>query len=623
MLALTALPAAQQAGVPSAPQTARDATTRPAVGTAMITGTLVSDDASPRPIRRGLITLSSAEIRASRSTSTDDDGRFAFPGLPAGRYTLSASKPAYASSYYGAPESWRGPGSPITLEDGQRQDVKMRILHGGVLAGTILDSSGRPQSGVRVVPLRFRNVGGERQAQYAAVLGFNLQGTDDLGAFRIYGLPPGEYAIGASLPSINSSEIRQITAAEIQWAQQLLQHPGQATAGGGAAMTSAPPPGPAMGYAPVFYPGTSDPAAAGIISLGPSEERTGIDFALRWVPTARIDGTVVDQEGRPASGVQLNLVAKTSIPLIFPIGGAGRSDNSGKFSFQGVTPGDYTIVAQSVGRAGGPPPVPDPAGRGGAAPPPQRTMWARETLAVTGTDLTGLSLRLQAGLTVSGRVAFEGDTPPPADLSRVRVGLAPGNGPGGMTIIVGSSQAQVNADGTFTISGVTPGQYRVNGSVPGTTPSASGAAPTQTWTLKSALANGVEALDSNFEVGTADLSGVVLTFTDHPTELSGTLLDSAGKPASGYWVIAFSADRTFWTVASRRVRSSRPDAQGKFRFVGLPPGDYNLVALTELDQADLADPSFLDQLAAASYKITLADGEKKTQDLKLSGGRPD
>ena len=45
-----------------------------------------------------------------------------------------------------------------------------------------------------------------------------------------------------------------------------------------------------------------------------------------------------------------------------------------------------------------------------------------------------------------------------------------------------------------------------------------------------------------------------------------------------------------------------------------------LVAITDLDQADLADPAFLEQLAAASIKITLAEGEKKKQDLKLSGG---
>ena len=34
----------------------------------------------------------------------------------------------------------------------------------------------------------------------------------------------------------------------------------------------------------------------------------------------------------------------------------------------------------------------------------------------------------------------------------------------------------------------------------------------------------------------------------------------------------------------------------------------------------LADPSFLEQLISGSFKITLGEGEKKTQDLKLAGG---
>jgi protocatechuate 3,4-dioxygenase beta subunit len=612
VLALTAFPAAQQ--------TARDATGRPAVGTAIISGTLTSDDQANRPIRRAVVNLSGAEIRNTRTTTTDDQGRFVFPELPAGHYTLSATKPAYAQSYYGAKESWRGPGSAITLEDGQQVAVTMCIMHGAVIAGTVLDSDGRPQPGVRVIALRFRTFGGERQAM-PAPSGSLLTTTDDRGAYRVYGLPPGEYSIGASLSTLGGADTRLVTTAEIQWAQQLLQRAGQPVAGLAAGTGAPPPPGPSMGYSPVYYPGTADPAGAATITLGPSEERTGVDFPLQWVPTARIDGTIVDQDGRPVAGVQLNLVVKQSIPLLFPFGGTSRTDSRGGFSFPGVTPGDYTIVARLVGRGGGPA---DPASRAGGPAPAPPAQWAQQELSVAGSDVKGLSLRLQPGLTVSGRLAFEGTTPPPTDLPRARVSLGPGPS-GGTTVIVGSSQAQVDAAGTFTLSGVTPGRYRLNASVPGNAPPAPGASgpPMPIWTLKSVVANGVDTLDSAFEIGTSDVSGVVVTFTDHPSELSGTLLDSTGKPAPMYWVVAFPTDRTLWTPSSRRVRTVRPDGQGKFRVVGLPPGEYYMVALTDLEQADLSDPSFLEQLAAASYKIMLAEGEKKTQDLKLSGGSHD
>jgi hypothetical protein len=65
---------------------------------------------------------------------------------------------------------------------------------------------------------------------------------------------------------------------------------------------------------------------------------------------------------------------------------------------------------------------------------------------------------------------------------------------------------------------------------------------------------------------------------------------------------------------------ARPDANGTLKIVGLPPGEYYTVALTDAAESDIADPGFLEQLASASSKVTLADGDKKTQNLKLSGG---
>ena len=53
---------------------------------------------------------------------------------------------------------------------------------------------------------------------------------------------------------------------------------------------------------------------------------------------------------------------------------------------------------------------------------------------------------------------------------------------------------------------------------------------------------------------------------------------------------------------------------------GLPPGEYYVCAVTDVDPADLKDPAFLESLTSASIKITLTAGEKKSLDLKLGGG---
>ncbi|OFW05898.1 MAG: hypothetical protein A3I61_06360 [Acidobacteria bacterium RIFCSPLOWO2_02_FULL_68_18] len=55
-------------------------------------------------------------------------------------------------------------------------------------------------------------------------------------------------------------------------------------------------------------------------------------------------------------------------------------------------------------------------------------------------------------------------------------------------------------------------------------------------------------------------------------------------------------------------------------FTGVPPGDYFIAALTEVDQRDLGDTSFLEQVSASALKITPGEGEKKTQDLRLAIG---
>jgi len=604
------------AAAPAAQQASRDGPGRAAFGTASIAGTLVTDDDEKRPVRRATVTLNGADLGQGRIAVTDDQGRFVFPDLPAGRYTLSGWRPAYVTAFYGARQSWRGPSSTIALADGQELTVAMRMLHGAVVAGTLFDSLGRPQPNARVMAVRFRLNAGERVVQ---TMGGANAITDDRGAYRLYGLAPGDYAITAAVQG--NAAVRQITAPEIQWAQQQIQRGGQVTPGGMSAWIGGPPPppGPSLGYAPVFYPGTADPGGATVLTIGPGEVREGVDFPLQLVATSRIEGTIVDADGRPATAAILNLLAKRTIPLLSPMSGASsRTDNAGKFSFAGVLPGDYTLVARAQN---GPPAAPSRAG--GA--PIRPLLWAQQELSVSGSDVTGLGLRLQPGLSVSGRVAFEGTTAPPSDLTKIRVSLGPVQN-GGTSVLVGDPQ--MNADGTFTFQGATPGRYRVNASVqPGVvavpvgTPSGAVFAPT--WWMKSVVYNGIDTLDSALEITTADVSGIVITFTDRPTELSGRLLDAAGRPAPEYSVVAFSSDRTFWTAGSRRLRTARPDSDGKFQMLSLPPGEYCLVALTDLDQADLADPTFLEQLAAASIKITLAEGEKKKQDLKLSGGSPD
>ena len=245
-------------------------------------------------------------------------------------------------------------------------------------------------------------------------------------------------------------------------------------------------------------------------------------------------------------------------------------------------------------------------------------LWGLMSVRVDGRDVAGISLTLEPGMIVSGRVAFEAKTlEPPADLTRVNVSLRVPPTPGAVSL--GVPSISVSADATFKIDGAAPGRYIVSGSVP----SPPGLPPFGAWMLKSATVAGQDVSDTLFEIRpNQNVSDLVLTFTDQITEINGRLLDGANRPAPEYFVFVFPTNRAFWFQGSRRMRPpARPSTDGKFSVPGLPPGEYDVAALTEFDQTDIFDASFLEQLIPASFKITIADGEKKTQDLKLSGGK--
>jgi hypothetical protein len=64
---------------------------------------------------------------------------------------------------------------------------------------------------------------------------------------------------------------------------------------------------------------------------------------------------------------------------------------------------------------------------------------------------------------------------------------------------------------------------------------------------------------------------------------------------------------------------ARPSTEGRFSFADLPAGDYLLVALTDADPGEWQTPEFLGTIAGAGVRISLAQGERKIQDLRIAG----
>jgi hypothetical protein len=247
-------------------------------------------------------------------------------------------------------------------------------------------------------------------------------------------------------------------------------------------------------------------------------------------------------------------------------------------------------------------------GRSAGPPPEPLRLWASVDLTVDGRDLPNVALSLQNGMSASGRVVFQGTSlPPPSDLTRVRVTLSPADfGPGRET--AGPAAGRVDSSGKFTVQGITPGRYRLTASgVP------------QGWTLESSVVDGHDSLDFPFEVKPGqNLGSATITFTDRRSELTGAIVDSAGRPAAGYTLILFPADQRYWVPQSRRIRTTRPATDGQFSFVNIPPGDYKIAPVVDAEPGAWFDPAFLQELDQTALRVSLAEGEKKVQNVRLA-----
>jgi hypothetical protein len=365
---------------------------------------------------------------------------------------------------------------------------------------------------------------------------------------------------------------------------------------------------PSTGYAPVFYPGTTTVTDAAPITLGLGEERASVDFQLQRVPLARIEGVVLNSTGQPTENVQLTLLNAVRSDLNIGVIST-RADVEGRFRLTNVPPGNYRLVARANAAAPGAPPDAPRRGRGGRAGGPPLRLWGSLDVMVDGRNLSNVVVALQQGLTVSGRIQFNGTSlPPPSDLTRMRVVATPAERPFAANLTQ-TATGTVDASGRFTVPGVLPGAYRIT---------ASGAG--NGWSLESSVVGGQDSLDFPVEISPAQaVTGGVITFTDRRTQLSGTITNERGQPAPSFTLILYAADEQFWGPQSRRILPTRPDTDGRFTFSGFPPGDYKLVALADVETGAWFDPAFLQQMEGAAISITVAEGERKVQSIQVAG----
>ena len=98
-----------------------------------------------RPVSRAAVRLVRANERADlQTTTTDDEGRFVLGGVPAGSYSVFASKPGtFAETAFGQ-SSPDAPARLISIKAGDAVQIEIGLLRGAIVSGRIFDQTGEP-----------------------------------------------------------------------------------------------------------------------------------------------------------------------------------------------------------------------------------------------------------------------------------------------------------------------------------------------------------------------------------------------------------------------------------------------------------------------------------------------
>jgi hypothetical protein len=559
-------------------------------GTASIAGRVLTADTG-RPVKRARLTVSGGG-RGGRTVTTDDQGRYRVGDLAAGSYTVTASRTGFVDATFGQRRPLQ-PGSPVPISDGEtRADVDLRLTRGGVITGHVVDEDGEALARALVTVQRYQYVRGERQLQPVGG-----DQTDDRGQYRVFGLPPGDYYVSASANGLDQVIGRGL--------QQLAA---MAAGGGGRGGRGAAPgalagfgaqaePEP-TGYAPTYYPGVVSAAEAGRVPVGPGQEVTSIDFQIQLVPLATVSGFVAGAE----DGVGVLLMPQESVGgALARLGGqvlTGRVQADGAFSISSVPPGRYVAIARSNGRSGEP-----------------RT--GMQTVVVNGQNIEGVTLSLQPGVTLSGNITVESSgTPAPADYSVFRVDVPDvnplpigGGGRGGGPL---GGQNRTEKNGTFQVANLQPGLHYVRVSGGGVLGQGQ-----SSWTVKAITIGGQDVSDDTIELKPGqNVDNVTVILTDRATEVSGTVRDAKNAGVSALTVVAFASEQRYWRPQSRRIAAVRTDQSGAYHLRNLPPGDYLVVAVDDVEQGEWFDPAFLEKVRPDATSVSITEGEKKTLDLR-------
>ena len=486
----------------------------------------------------------------------------------------------------------------------------------------MVDEAGEPVVGVAVRAL-IKDVVAGRTRYGTMELNSELvptATTDDRGMFRLSQMLPGTYVVlvPATQTTVPASFLEgpdPTLRTELFFAGvgevSLLGQPRTQQVGDFALLTLnrvlIPPPTSPTGrmavYPTTYYPAATAAGTATQIAVEAGQERADITISVRPVPAVRVSGRLVAPDGSapPPTTIKLIGAAMTDVVTRGLVSGpdhvgldtvTGMSDSSGRFTLLGVPAGEYVLTHANVFLSR-------------AIQQDQTAYWISQPVTVGAEDLSDLVVSLRLALRVEGWIEYSGGgSPPPAiggimfetpfgEQGQLAVAAAKGASPTFSTVAAG-------------------GQYIVR-------PYEMGG-----WFVQSVTSAGKDITDRVLDLR-EDTTSLVVTYTNRPVKVTGTVSDDNGATNPIAVVLVFPVDPRRWSgygTSPRTLKSALASRSGVYTIEHLPPGDYYAIAVGAADIDGWRDPGTLEALANQATRLTVAAGDSaKTLDLRVKAIR--
>jgi protocatechuate 3,4-dioxygenase beta subunit len=337
---------------------------------------------------------------------------------------------------------------------------------------------------------------------------------------------------------------------------------------------------PARATSEVYYPRTFDPRAALSVAAESGQTIAGVNLDFPEMAGVPISGRVLNQTNLNLSNMQVVLSAKATV------GVRERSlkpDALGNFSFEMVPPGEYVLDVRTRTTL-------------------DNVFVSRTSLRVGKEALQNIAITMTLGFEVSGRVNVTekqaGVTEKRMDPQTLQVRLA------GLDGIPGRV-ASPAADGSFKFTGVSPGMFNLTVDRLG-----------EEYYVRAIRAGSNDYVEDVINLTRGGSDPIQIEVIHGAGSVSGTAVDQDGKPVAGATVVLVPQGQKRRALKAF-YRNVLADPEGKFKFSGLPLGEYQLFGWPEIEDDLWMDPEFLTRVDSKGKKLTIHESSAEAVDLNV------